>query len=158
MEMLLGNGMTYLSVDAVVDGKSQSCLNGFLATPEYLQSLNFPSMPKHCLELKISTPVILRNLNASIGLCNGTRLIVLNMGLHTIQARIITGDNKGDVHCIPWIAMSTSPEPVFTHGQLYVGTSRVTSRSGIRLLIGEKSHPKYGYTRNVVFKEVLQGL
>ncbi|XP_077239758.1 uncharacterized protein LOC143880672 [Tasmannia lanceolata] len=43
-----GNSTTYLSADTVVDGKAQSCLDGFLATPEYLQSLNFPGASTQC--------------------------------------------------------------------------------------------------------------
>ncbi|XP_071728495.1 uncharacterized protein [Rutidosis leptorrhynchoides] len=44
---------------------------------EYLNTLNFPGVHPHELQLKLGIPVILlRNLNLSGGLCNGTRMIV----------------------------------------------------------------------------------
>lgn len=50
------------------------------------------------------------------------------------------------------------PEHVFTHGQLYVTFSRVRSYQNIKVLIKNGKIPgKQGtYTRNVVYKEILQ--
>ncbi|XP_077224125.1 uncharacterized protein LOC143857543 [Tasmannia lanceolata] len=196
LQMLPGDIRTYLSADSAVN-KSNDVSTELLTTPEYLNSLNFSGIPKHCLELKVGVPVILlRNLNPAVGLCNGTRLIVLRLERRTIQASIITGNNRNDIHCIPRIVMSPSdrewpftfkrrqfplkiafamtinksqgqtlskvgvylPKPVFTHGQLYVALSHVTSRSGVKILLGNKDHPKKGYTKNVVYREVLQGI
>src|SRR5439155_23882202 len=45
--------------------------------PEYLNTINLPTLPPHQLKLKIGAPVILlRNLSQSTGMCNGTRLRV----------------------------------------------------------------------------------
>jgi hypothetical protein len=43
----------------------------------FLNTLEFSSITNHKLELKVGVPILLlRNINQSIGLCNGTRLIV----------------------------------------------------------------------------------
>jgi len=61
------------------------------------------------LILKKGVPImLLRNINASAGLCNGTRLIVKNLGERIIEAEIITGTNIGNCVFIPCIIMSSS--------------------------------------------------
>ncbi|KAL3633826.1 hypothetical protein CASFOL_022588 [Castilleja foliolosa] len=107
---------------------------------EYLNQLTFSGIPSHQVSLKINTPIILiRNLNQSLGLCNGTRLIVSQLLPRIIEARIITGTSVGLRVYIPRIKFVHNtedlpfvftrrqfpikiyvylPKPVFTHGQL----------------------------------------
>ena len=47
--------------------------------------------------------------------------------------------------------------PVFIHGQLYVVVSRCTSRSGLKVLIKNDDGSCVSETRNVVYREVLDG-
>lgn len=44
--------------------------------------------------------------------------------------------------------------PVFSHGQLYVALSCVTSREGLKLIIGDDKGNSTDETRNVVYNEV----
>ena len=47
---------------------------------EFLQQLNAGGLPSALLCLKVGSPaILLRNLDPGEGLCNGTRMVVLNM-------------------------------------------------------------------------------
>ncbi|XP_024015922.1 ATP-dependent DNA helicase PIF1-like [Eutrema salsugineum] len=50
------------------------------------------------------------------------------------------------------------PKPVFTHGQLYVAVLRVTSKSGLKILITDKDKKPQRKTLNVVYKDVFDNI
>lgn len=50
------------------------------------------------------------------------------------------------------------PRPIFTHGQLYVAISRITSKSGLKILMHDTDNTKKDCTDNIVYKEILHCL
>ena len=140
--------------------------------------------------------MLLRNLNQSAGLCNGTRLFVTQLSKWVLEAQIISGSHVRDKIFIPRIVLSPSESkwpfilkrrqfpisvcfamtnnksqgqslkcvglylerPVFSHGQLYVAVSRVTTRNGLRVLIAENDNGDHFHTKNIVYKEIFNDL
>ncbi|XP_058758388.1 uncharacterized protein LOC131631622 [Vicia villosa] len=59
-------------------------------TPEFLSSLTTSGLPNHLIRLKVGTHVMLmRNIDQSEGLCNGTRVMITKMANHVIEAKIM---------------------------------------------------------------------
>jgi ATP-dependent DNA helicase PIF1 len=73
---------------------------------EHLTSLNPPGLPPHLLILKKGMPLILlRNLNPSQGLCNGTKLCLRAIHDYILELEIIGGQYNGKIVCIPCILL-----------------------------------------------------
>jgi len=73
---------------------------------EYLTTLNPPGLPPHTLILKKGMPLILlRNLNPSEGLCNGTKLCLRSIHNYIIEVEIISGQHTGRVVFVPRILL-----------------------------------------------------
>jgi hypothetical protein len=104
MDKLSGEEMIYRSCDSVCDTTDDT--NDLYPT-EFLNTLKFPGIPDHELRIKVGLPVmLLRNINQSAGLCNGTRMSLTQLGTRYIEAQIITGTHVGEKVCIPQIIMT----------------------------------------------------
>lgn len=79
--------------------KSKS--NEDVLTPEFLSSLCTSRLSNHHIKLKIDTSVmLLRNLDHSTSLCNGTRLIITRIANHVLETKIIYGKNIENIFYI----------------------------------------------------------
>uniref|UniRef100_A0A5S6QVX7 ATP-dependent DNA helicase n=1 Tax=Trichuris muris TaxID=70415 RepID=A0A5S6QVX7_TRIMR len=95
LNRLQGEEKAYHSVDeAICDDPSH------VATypTEFLHRINLSRLPPHVLRLKKGCVVILlRNLDITEGLCNGTRLVVERFGPRLLACRFACGERKAYV-------------------------------------------------------------
>ncbi|XP_074321404.1 receptor-like protein EIX1 [Silene latifolia] len=86
----------YLSSDEVCSD-DRGTGGGDFHSIEFLNSIKCAGLPNHQLKLKVGAMVmLLRNIDQSRGLCNGTRLIVTDLGERVIRCTVLTGSHKGD--------------------------------------------------------------
>ncbi|KAG5580030.1 hypothetical protein H5410_050657 [Solanum commersonii] len=105
IQQLSNDAKIYTAIDETLEAADQCQFEDFLHT------LNPVNLPPYKLTLKKNCPVILlRNLNPSEGLCNGTRLICHNFNKHIISATIANGDFKNTHVFIPRIPLLASAD------------------------------------------------
>jgi ATP-dependent DNA helicase PIF1 len=92
----------YYSADSVVHGEQHG-----IYPIEFLNTLSFSSVPPHELHLQEGCPIILLR-NMTNGLANGTRLIVIQLMQHVIEAEVATGPTKGQRVFIPRLSITPS--------------------------------------------------
>ena len=176
--------------------------------------VSFPFLLTFCLLFQVGAPVMLiRNLDLSQGLCNGTRMQVLKITDNMLICRILSGpraDSK-QTYMIPRVkfeyghaahhrglrfrriqfpirpcfamtinkvtdllitlsnafqsqgqtlkkmALVLNRKQCFSHGQVYVAMSRVTSIDGIRVFSPQTCKGDTNYIHNVVWHELHDG-
>ncbi|XP_015948972.1 uncharacterized protein LOC107473890 [Arachis duranensis] len=95
---LLGQERVYLSSDCVCaeEGNMEFELDAF--SPEILNGINCSGLLPHKLVLKVGAPVmLLRNIDQTNGLCNGTRMQVRRMGNMVLECKTLTGNKAGSI-------------------------------------------------------------
>lgn len=107
LDRIPGESRIYRSADSV---QTEQGVDGTYNYPtEYLNSINVSGMPLHRLELKIGVPImVLRNIDPSEGLCNGTRAVVTQFSSRVLEVRILGGDFAGKTAFIPRINITPS--------------------------------------------------
>ncbi|KAF7822130.1 ATP-dependent DNA helicase PIF1-like [Senna tora] len=108
LSLLPGEETTYLSSDSISNQEADSALADVYTT-EFLNTISGSGLPYHMLKLKVGAPImLLRNIDKSMGLCNGTRLIVARLCKHVIEATIISGKFVGERVVIARMLISPS--------------------------------------------------
>jgi len=105
VEVVPGQEHIFLSTNSVETRDDQAMAIG----TEFLNTIILAGMPPHRLALKVGVPVmLLRNLDATSGLRNGTRLIISCLARRLIVAQIIGGAHAGNIVNIPRITTTTN--------------------------------------------------
>ncbi|XP_022019988.1 ATP-dependent DNA helicase PIF1-like [Helianthus annuus] len=108
IDMFQGEEKVYYSFDEAEDDH-----HNYYPT-EFLNSLTVSGLPPHKLRLKIGCPIILlRNIDPSHGLCNGTRLICRGFQRNVIDAEIVVGQHTGKRVFLPRIPLCLSEDDMF---------------------------------------------
>jgi len=106
LDRIQGEEKTYLSTDKVICDDDQEASN---YPVEFLNSLNVSGLPSHKLTLKVNCIVLLiRNLNTSYSLVNGTRLRIRVLHNNVIDCEVLTGTSIGLRVLIPRINLTFS--------------------------------------------------
>ena len=97
LELFAGEERIYRSIDTLETDLG-------LYPAEFFNSLTPSGLPKHGLKLKIGCTVkLIRNINISTVLANGTRLTVFLIHSHSLECEIINGSHQGHIAVIPRI-------------------------------------------------------
>ena len=206
LDALKDNG-AHVTVYTSTDTIQGATANDYINYPiDFLHSLEMAGLPPHELRLTPGSIIILlRNLDASLGLVNGARCTVKRCQPRFIDVLVLTGRAAGERVYIPRIPMAPKkaelpfilcrrqfpvrlawamtinkaqgqslervgvalPDPVFSHGQLYVALSRAGSFERVTVLVsktekqghfqGDEDVPDGVYTDNIVWPEALYG-
>jgi len=90
LELFPGEGVQSVGVNQLVDAEEDGEW-GEVATTEFIDSVDHASIPDQDLQLKQGMVVmLLRNLAAQSGDCNGTQYIVTRIGSHNLGARRVS--------------------------------------------------------------------
>ncbi|PIA65100.1 hypothetical protein AQUCO_00100527v1 [Aquilegia coerulea] len=99
----------YLAADKAIEDDQPIENRGNSISNENMQALDPPSLPPFKLQLKVGCPImLLRNLQPRDGLCNGTRLMVIQFATRVIEAKILNGSHAGNYVFIPRITLQPS--------------------------------------------------
>lgn len=109
LDLIPGEEKIYLSYDTPYHKNIDGDVVDDIHTPEFLNTIVASGLPNHRLRLKVGASVmLLRNMDQSLGLCNGTRLIITKMGKFVLEGRVISGSNIGEKVFIPRLSLTPS--------------------------------------------------
>ena len=98
MSLLPGDAIKFLSSDYICPDEDDNVNRDDVYSVEFLNTIRASGLPNHRIRVKIGCPImLLRNIDQSAELCNGTRLVVSGIGKYVIRAKMIAGKNAGEV-------------------------------------------------------------
>ncbi|KAM3321079.1 ATP-dependent DNA helicase PIF1-like [Capsicum chacoense] len=102
-------GTTFFSSDTICISEDTCTGLEQLHAPEFLNTIKCSGIPNHAITLKVGVPVmLLRNIDQSLGLCNGTRLIITRIGNWVIEVKDLSENMIGQKVFIPRMSLTPS--------------------------------------------------
>ncbi|KAK7312898.1 hypothetical protein VNO77_37136 [Canavalia gladiata] len=109
LHLMPGESRTYISSDQPSNMNEHSVQQNDIHTSEFLNTINCSGLPNHEIKLKVGAPIILlRNIDHTAGMCNGSRMVITRMGNYILQAKVISGNNVGQHIFIPRLSLTPS--------------------------------------------------
>ncbi|XP_057720062.1 uncharacterized protein LOC130934518 [Arachis stenosperma] len=145
----------YLSSDTTCQADENEDVKQEWFTPEFLNDIKCSGLLNHKLTLKQRVAVmLLRNIDQTSGLCNGTRLIVNKLSSNVIGAAVVAGRNIGDKVYIPRMNLIPSDSGLPFKFQRRQFSLTVCFAMTINMSHGQSlSHVRF-YLPKSMFKEV----
>ncbi|KAI9165037.1 hypothetical protein LWI28_006384 [Acer negundo] len=109
MSFISGDERTYLNLDTICKEDVNFKKEEDTFSLDILNTFTASELPNHKLNFKVTVSMILlRNIDQSNGLCNGTRLLITKLGNHIIEANILSANNICQIVLIPRMTMTPS--------------------------------------------------
>nr|KAJ0191504.1 hypothetical protein LSAT_V11C800409490 [Lactuca sativa] len=87
LELMKDEGKTYLNLDSLCEIEAHDSFEESTYSPDVLNGFKASGIPNHKLILKKGVSVmLLHNIDQTKGLCNDTRLHIVRLGRHVIEA------------------------------------------------------------------------
>ncbi|XP_071738911.1 ATP-dependent DNA helicase PIF1-like [Rutidosis leptorrhynchoides] len=149
-----GDEKVYYSSDSLCPDEDDDLFAQQLYSPEILNELKVPGVPNHKLALKVGVPImLLRNIDQSKVAPTDNKIAVrFQRRQFPISVCFSMTINKSQGQSLANVGLYLR-KPVFTHGQLYVAVSRVTSKKGLKVVLLDDKGKDTCKTKNVVYKE-----
>ena len=102
LDRMAGESCQYISADEIIQEPGADPQNDEPIPIEYLHAVNSSSLPPGKLNLKVGCPVILLwNLSPAQGLCNGTRMVITQMGDQVLEVWLLGGWKRWAIGTYP---------------------------------------------------------
>ncbi|XP_074373764.1 uncharacterized protein LOC141714126 [Apium graveolens] len=158
LDKLPGKTYTCLSTNAIIDPPSGDDNVEASISVKYLNSLNMSGIPKHNLILcggHVGTTHLIPRIDMAPS--DEKWPVQFTRRQLPLQICFAMKINKSQGKSLETVGLYL-PTSIFTHGQLYVVVSRVTSSKGLHILICSERGGTTNISKNVVYEEVLYNL